>query len=122
MANTFRVKLVRLADELAQEIYRLTLEFPKREMYALGDQLRRSILSVPANIIEGYARSTEKEKKRFFDIAYASLAEAKYLLYFSFKQEYVSKKIYLRLKGKCEEVSKLLWSLLSKIKADQLTS
>lgn len=92
------------------------------EMYALGDQLRRSIISVPSNIIEGYARGTEKQKRRFFGIAYASLAEAKYLLYFAFKRGYVNKKVYLKLKNKSEEASKLLWSLLSKIKADQLNA
>ena len=117
MANIFREKLLGLADQLAQEIYQLTLDFPKIEMYALGDQLRRAIVSVPANITEGYARGTEKDKKRFLDIAFASLAEAKYLLYFSFKRGYFDERKYIKLKEKSEETSKMLWSLLLKVKA-----
>lgn len=87
MKGRLKDKIVKIADDVAQEIYPLTLEFPKSELFALGNQLRRAMISVPANIIEGYARGGEREKKRFFNIAYASLAETKYLFYFAFKQK-----------------------------------
>lgn len=122
MKEKFKDKIIKLADEIAQEVYPLTFKFPKSELFALGNQLRRATLSVPANLIEGYARRGEKEKRRFFNIAYASLAESKYLVYFAFKQGYITEVEYLDIKQKMEQLSKLLWSLLVKMKADKLTS
>lgn len=49
--------------EIAKSIYLLTLIFPQRYQFSLGEQLRRSILSVPLNITEGNARLSDKEKK-----------------------------------------------------------
>ena len=69
-------------------------------MYALGDQLRRAIVSVPANTIEVSARAGNKELKQFLSIAYGSLKEAKYLLYFACKQGLISNKDYLSIQPK----------------------
>ena len=58
------------ADDLFIEVHRLTLQrFPAHERYELGSQIRRSAFSVPANIVEGNARSSVSEKIRFFNIA-----------------------------------------------------
>jgi four helix bundle protein len=57
------------ADEFALEIYRITKHFPKGEMYGLTSQLKRAALSVPTNIVEGYARKGDKELSRFINIA-----------------------------------------------------
>ncbi len=112
-------KIIQLSDELAREVYPLTIRFPKIETYALADQLRRAIVSVPTNIIEGYRRgSSSKERRRFFEIAYGSLAEAKYLIYFAHKQNYIENAKYKEVAEKSEETSKLLWSLMEKIKED----
>jgi four helix bundle protein len=64
------------ADDLFIEVHRLTLQrFPAEEKFELGRQLRKSSYSVPANIVEGSARSTNREQLRFFNIASASLSE-----------------------------------------------
>ena len=49
------------ADELAYEIYKMTKAFPRDEIYGLTSQIRRAALSVPTNIVEGYARKGDKE-------------------------------------------------------------
>jgi len=69
------------ADELAFEIYNLTKLFPKDEIFGLTSQLRPAALSIPANIVEGYARRSEKELLHFINIALGSLAETEYSLH-----------------------------------------
>ena len=71
------LKVWQKADEFALEIYRITKHFPKAEMYGLTSQLRRAALSVPTNIVEGYARKGDKELSRFINIAIGSLAEVR---------------------------------------------
>ena len=62
---------------LAKLVYRLQKELPKEETYALGDQIRRAVVSIPSNIAEGYGRESENEFKRFLAIARGSLCEVK---------------------------------------------
>ena len=57
------------------EIYSLVKTFPVEEKYALGDQMRRAVASIPSNIAEGMERSAVKEKLHFLSIAIGSLAE-----------------------------------------------
>ena len=64
-----------VAKELVLQVYKLLQTFPKEEQYALCDQLRRAVVSVPSNIAEGLGRSSEKEQLRFIEIAYGSLME-----------------------------------------------
>jgi four helix bundle protein len=61
--------------ELAREVYLLTKEFPKEETYGLVSQMRRAAVSVPSNIAEGSARSTDKSFQQFLSIAYGSALE-----------------------------------------------
>ncbi len=61
---------------LVRDVYRVQHQFPKYEIYALGDQIRRSASSVTSNIAEGSGRSSFKEKSHFIEIAYGSLMEA----------------------------------------------
>ncbi|HOE69401.1 MAG TPA: four helix bundle protein [Candidatus Omnitrophota bacterium] len=60
---------------LAKEIYAATTTFPREELYGLVSQLRRSAVSVPSGIAEGFRRRFQKELKPFLDIALGSLAE-----------------------------------------------
>ena len=63
------------AIKIAKAVYELTAKFPKQEMYALADQLRRAAVSVPSNIAEGQARKSPGDFRRFLHIALGSLAE-----------------------------------------------
>lgn len=57
------------------EIYKITQKFPREEIYGLSQQIRRSAVSIPSNIAEGYGRSFSKEYRHFLSIAYGSLCE-----------------------------------------------
>ena len=50
-------------------------QFPQEEQYALCDQLRRAVISIPSNIAEGMGRTSTKEQIRFIEIAFGSLCE-----------------------------------------------
>ena len=78
------------ARALVIATYKLIDKFPKQEMYALSDQLRRAIVSVPSNIAEGLSRSSDKEQSRFLDIAYGSLMEAQCQLEIAVDLAYIS--------------------------------
>lgn len=63
------------SKNLVKMVYRLIEQFPKVETYALCDQLRRSVISVPSNIAEGSGRTSSKDQAHFFEMAFGSLME-----------------------------------------------
>jgi len=109
--NTLREK----AHRLALNGYMLTDKFPKNELFGLTSQLRRSLVSVPSNFIEGFARNKIKVFENHLDIAYGSLAEAKYQMYFALERKYITKDEYMNFYADAEEVSKMIWSSINTI-------
>ena len=71
----FDLRVYQESKQLVKDVYLLLEKFPKFEVYALGDQLRRAVVSVPSNIAEGSGRGSVKEKIHFIEIAYGSLTE-----------------------------------------------
>lgn len=63
------------SKNLVKMVYGLIEKFPKVETYALCDQLRRSVISVPSNIAEGSGRTSAKDQAHFFEMAFGSLME-----------------------------------------------
>lgn len=63
------------SKNLVKIVYGLLRQFPKEEQYALCDQLRRAVISVPSNIAEGNGRTSMKDQAHFFEMAYGSLME-----------------------------------------------
>lgn len=68
------------AHALVLEIYKLSKDFPKEETYGITSQVRRSSVSIAANISEGYRKKGKADKLRFLNIAEGSLDETKYYL------------------------------------------
>ncbi len=62
---------------LAKSVYGLQKQLPKEEVYGLGDQIRRAVVSIPSNIAEGFGRESKSEFKHFLSIARGSLYEVK---------------------------------------------
>ena len=100
------------AHEFVLLIYRYSESFPKNELYGLTSQLRRSAVSVPSNIAEGFKKKTKPDKVRFLNIAQGSLEECRYYLILAKDLDYGETS---RLMEKLEEVSKLLEAYLSSI-------
>ena len=87
--------------------YRLSAKFPNSEIYGLTAQFRRSAVSVPANIAEGFTKRSKPDKLRFLNIAQGSLEECRYYLIVVNDLGYGSTG---RLDSQLTEVSKLLQS------------
>lgn len=99
-------------DLLVHLVYRLSRKFPKEEIYGVTSQIRRAVLSVILNYVEGYARQREKVNRNFLEISYGSLKETKYLLYFAFTEKYINEKEYKESLTLAEEIGAMLWSLI----------
>lgn len=106
------------ADKFAHDVYSVTKEFPREEIYGVTSQFRRASLSVVLNLIEGYARNRTKEHVHFLDIAYGSLKETKYLIYFCFIEKYLAKDKYDKLMAEAEEIGKLIWVKMKTMKVN----
>ncbi|MEQ8169680.1 MAG: four helix bundle protein [Candidatus Eremiobacterota bacterium] len=75
--------------DLVTEIYKITKEFPKEEIYSLITQIRRAAISIPCNIAEGAARKSDKEFIQFLYVALGSLAEVETQIIISEKLNYI---------------------------------
>ncbi|NTV55385.1 MAG: four helix bundle protein [Candidatus Moranbacteria bacterium] len=102
-------------DEFARITYQVTRGFPKDEIYGLTSQSRRAALSVVLNYIEGFARGTDKELKHFLRISYGSLKESKYLIFFSFREQYLIKEEYETLMSLADEIGAMTWKRVEKL-------
>ena len=107
-SQSFRDLIVwQKSHELVLAIYKFSETFPKREMYSLTKQLRRSAVSIQANIVEGYRKRTPRDKSKFFNIAQGSLEETRYYLILANDLDYASTHA---IQLKIDEVSKILFS------------
>ncbi len=97
--------------KLAVLIYKITLVFPKEELFGLTSQMRRCSISIPSNIAEGSGRQTSKEKARFTEIAYSSALELLNQLMISLDLNYINEENYLKTRTEIEEITFMLDSL-----------
>ena len=79
-----------LSMNLCEKVYGLVREFPVDERFALCDQLRRAVVSVPSNIAEGNGRNSRSEYARFLSIARGSVSEVQTQLELAERFGYVS--------------------------------
>jgi four helix bundle protein len=75
-----KLRVWQAARELAKQVYLVTANFPKREIYGLTSQCNRAAVSVAANLAEGTSRQSRKDQAHFSEIAYGSLTELACLL------------------------------------------
>lgn len=102
--------------QLVKEIYLLTEHFPKDELYALTSQMKRSAISIPSNIAEGYGRKTTKEYIQFCTIAYGSGLELETQLIIAKDLEFANQKMFQKSEDFLVEVLKMLNVLILKLK------
>lgn len=79
------------SKELVKHVYGLLKKFPEEEKYALCNQIRRAVTSIPINIAEGFGRFSSKEKTRFIEISFGSLTETSCELEISYELGYITK-------------------------------
>jgi four helix bundle protein len=97
------------------EIYQITKEFPKEELFGLTSQLRRAVSSIPTNFAEGCGSSSEKEFARYLNIAIASCSEVEYLLLLTTDLKYFKTEIHQVLQSKVIQIRKQIYQLKLKL-------
>ena len=108
----------KLSHLLTLEIYMITENFPKEEVFGLTSQIRRASSSVGINIVEGCGRGSDEDFKRFLRNASGSAFEVEYILLLSKDLNYISEENFLELSPKAEELKMKISKLILKIEED----
>lgn len=96
------------AHQYVLDIYRVTKGYPKDEIFALVNQMRRASASITANIAEGFVRQGQKDKLHFYNISQGSLEETKNFVILSKDLGYISEDNKIQLLTEAKEIGRLL--------------
>jgi len=105
------IKAWQKAREVTRQIYQISSDEKFFRDYGLRDQIRRSVVSIMANIAEGYGRKTNKDFANFLVIAHASTAETQSHLYIALDLNYISQEQFNEIYGELNETSKMTMAL-----------
>lgn len=102
--------------DLTVEVYKLVKLLPKEETYALSDQMRRAVVSIPSNIAEGQGRNSDKEFIQFLSIARGSLWELETQIEICLRIGYIDQSLAIDTNNLIAEISKMLNALSNSLK------
>jgi len=97
---------------LVLEIYKITKNFPKEEIFGLISQMRRSSVSITSNIAEGFSRLSYKDKAQFYSISLGSITELQNQLIISKDIGYIKEEIFVKLYDQSVKVHKIVNGLI----------
>ncbi len=106
---------------LVTEIYKISKEFPKDEIYGLTSQMRRCAISIPSNIAEGYGRNSTNDYLHFLRIARGSLYELQTQMEISINLCYLNRDQFDKLYELSREIERMLSSLIMKLSSKEAT-
>jgi four helix bundle protein len=116
--RTFKDLIVwRKAFDLVVEIYRLTCEFPKHELYGLSSELRKTSRSILCNIAEGHKRKSTREYIHFLRISAGSAAELESQILLSERLNYLQENAAERIRNLLFEIERMLDALIRSLKS-----
>ena len=110
------LEVIKEAHILVKLVYKATKKFPQDELFGMISQLRRAVVSIPTNIIEGQVRTSRKESLKFLYIANGSLVEVEYLWGLSMDLGYVSKEEYEKVEDQRRKVAVYLTRLIKSVR------
>ena len=110
-----KLEVYTVGKELVLHVYELLKKFPKEEQYALCDQLRRAVVSIPSNIAEGVGRISNKDRAHFIEIAYGSLLEVNCQMDVAKRLGYIAEEELLEMDQKCVELARMLSGLRASV-------
>ena len=115
LKNYKELKVWQKSYELCLEIYRITAKFPKEEKYGLTSQIRRSVVSIPSNITEGYGRKTTMDYIRMLYISYGSVCELETQILLAGDLDLIEKSELGTLKKDISEIERMLKALIKSL-------
>jgi len=101
--------------DLVKLIYEISSNFPNTELYSLTSQMRRSAISVPSNIAEGFKRSHAREFRQFLNITLGSLAELDTQVIIAAELSYMNNAAKEEVREKIDHVSRMTYNLRKNI-------
>lgn len=104
------------AINFADQIYIITNEFPRHEIFTLTNQIRRAAISISANIAEGSASNSSRDFKVFLNYSIRSTAEALSELFVAKHRGYIKNNQFIDLYSKCEELIRKITCFKNSIK------
>jgi len=104
------------ADELVLAVYRVSRRLPPDERFGLISQMRRAVVSVASNIVEGCVQETEASYLNFLNIAFGSLREVTYQLSLSFRLGFLTPAVYEPVRQQADECSRILAALIRSLR------
>ena len=114
--NSFKdLKIWQKGMEIVSDIYILSKKFPKEELFSLTSQLRRSAISIPSNIAEGFKRFHNKEYKQLLFITLGSCAELETQIIISKELKYIDENEEAKLVEKLDHICRMTSSLIKKL-------
>lgn len=102
--------------KLVKEVFLLTNKFPQSELYGIIAQMRRSSISIPSNIAEGYGRKSTKSYTQFYAIAYGSALELETQLIIAKELKMTDEKYFTNPEQLLVEICKMLNAMITKMK------
>ena len=118
MANYQNLDVWKRSMQLVKAVYEITKLYPKDEVFALTQQTRRAVVSIPSNIAEGIGRNYKKDTIQFLYISKGSLYELETLINIAHRLDYMSSENLSNLILQNNEVLRLLNGLISYEKSD----
>ena len=112
-----RLNVYQLSKTLVRDVYGLTADFPINEKYALSDQMRRAVVSVPSNIAEGTSKTSPKEQFHFLEISYGSLMELMCQTEIAFDLCYINKEQFGQIEEEIRNIYRMLSSMQASLKS-----
>ena len=103
--------------DLVKQVYALMRLLPKEEIFALSNQIRRAVVSIPSNIAEGYGRHSRNDYLRFLNIARGSKNEVETQLQICLMLDYLKPEDIAETQAICTEVGKMLNSLINTVES-----
>ena len=113
------LRVYQVSKVVVKDVYHLIKKYPAEERYALCDQLRRAVISVPSNIVEGLSRTTDKEKHHFLNIAYGSLMEVLCQLDVSVDLGYISNDELRHVEDESAELIRIMKGMMRNYNGDK---
>jgi four helix bundle protein len=112
------LKIWNRSIELVTDVYDVTSLLPKNEIYGLTSQIRRSAISIPSNIAEGFTRYYNKEFRHFLYIALGSCAELETQLIIANRLKYLESDVKSKISNDLDIICKMITNLIKKINND----
>ena len=115
MKDFHNLKVWDKAHKFVLSIYSATGKFLKEEIYGLISQLRRAVVSIPTNIVEGSSMGSDKDFARFIQISIGSASETEYLLILCHDLKYLNDNEFEKLHNEVINIRKMMINLIKKL-------